>query len=72
MSRYNESYDKLKWRVDLCAASKLSSDINEPIAHFQLKTNPSNKIVNFDMNQLQLTELITTFDEIQKKFEDFA
>ena len=80
---WDDQFHHLSWRVDVRTESKQQSDINEPIALFELGTkvghvasphefnNPIQK-VKFELNRQQLGEFLGKLEEIQKKMEDFG
>ena len=80
---WDNKFHHLSWRVDVRTESKQQSDINEPIALFELGTNaghiPSvytfnNSIqkVKFELNRQQLSEFLGKLEDIQKKIEEFS
>jgi len=72
-SRFNNSYNKLDWNIQVKAMSKSSSESNEPFANFDLfLSSNSNKPqkISFDMNKSELLELISSLpDKILENIE---
>lgn len=48
--RWNNSLDRFSWRVDVRAISKTCSEINEPIAFFEIATTNQQKNISVSSN----------------------
>jgi hypothetical protein len=76
---WNDSLKQISWRVDVKAASKNISEINEPTAFFEISTSKNNSNPNsvsntasFEMNRIQISEMVSHLDLIQKKIDDVS
>lgn len=76
-STYNNSITSLKWRIDVEAANKKNTEVNEPTALFEilLKKGASDNATatttaKFEMNRSQVAEMVNVFDQIQKKIDE--
>jgi len=75
-STYNNSVTSLKWRIDVEAANKKNTEANEPTALFEIQfkkgasDNNASSPAKFEMNRLQVAEMVNTFDLIQKKIDE--
>jgi hypothetical protein len=74
-STYNNSITSLKWRIDVEAANKKNTEIsNEPTALFELQfkkvISDKTSTAKFEMNRLQVQEMVKTLDQIQKKIDE--
>jgi hypothetical protein len=74
---FNNSVTSLKWRIDVEAANKKNNEVNDPTALFeiQLKKGASDKtspptVAKFEMNRVQVAEMVNVFDQIQKKIDE--
>jgi len=74
-STYNNSVTSLKWRIDVEAANKKNTEANEPTALFEIQfkkgaSDNASSPAKFEMNRLQVAEIVNTFDLIQKKIDE--
>ena len=68
-SAFNNSLKSVNWRVDMKAMSKQSSDINEPIASFEINLS-NKKTANFDLNREEISAMIDKLNEIQTNYDN--
>lgn len=79
-SRWNRSNKSIAWRVDVKAASKTTSEINEPIAIFEhiteapsnSKTSTDAKVTRFEMNRTQVADMLRVLETIEKQIDDVS
>ena len=76
---WNDHFDNLSWRVDVKTDSKDQSDINEPVAIFDLRSTPGFKSlfkeqsgVKFEMNRTQINDFLTKLEGIQKALNELS
>jgi len=67
-SRWNNSLKEMNWRIDVKTASSKSATTNEPIALIELST--SKMSTKFSMDKQQISDLMSQFNQIQKKIEE--
>ncbi|KAN0029630.1 hypothetical protein ACTA71_007762 [Dictyostelium dimigraforme] len=75
-TRFNNSLQKISWRIDVKTKSKEISEINEPVSIVELKlknnnTNINNKndLIRFEMDKNQLEETLQQINSIQKHLQ---
>ncbi len=73
---WNNHLKQFSWRVDMKAASKNVTEINEPIAilefdiengHKSAKSN--SKVVRCEMSRSRIAEVLETLESIQKQID---
>jgi len=73
-STYNNSITSLKWRIDVEAANKKNTEVSEPTALFEIQfkkfISDNTSTAKFEMNRLQVQEMVNTLDQIQKKIDE--
>ena len=77
---WNRHLQSTSWRIDVKAASKSNAELNVPVVLFEIKSeagvidNASSgvKVAKFEMDRTQVGEILTTLDNIQKKFEELT
>lgn len=76
-SSWNDHLKQLSWRVDIKAASKQVSEINEPVAilefglergHIRGKAQ-SAKVVRCELDRSGLADILSAIDDIQKHID---
>ncbi|KAN0016113.1 hypothetical protein ACTFIU_006067 [Dictyostelium citrinum] len=80
-TRFNNSLQKISWRIDVKTKSKEINEINEPVSIVELKlkntntnnnnNNNSNKndLIRFEMDKNQLEETLQQINSIQKHLQ---
>ncbi|KAF2071957.1 hypothetical protein CYY_006732 [Polysphondylium violaceum] len=74
-TRFNNSLDKINWRIDLKTKSKNVNEMNEPVSIVELKLKNnnnklnSNNIIKFEMDKSQLEETLQQINNIQKHLQ---
>lgn len=83
-SRWNNSLKDLSWRVDIKTVTKSNIDVNEPLLLFEFVTKDGHNkssynisghasgsnSVKFGMDRLQVNNMISKLDEIQKCIDE--
>ncbi|EGC39791.1 hypothetical protein DICPUDRAFT_26215 [Dictyostelium purpureum] len=79
ITKFNNSLQKMSWRIDLKTKSKEIKEINEPVSIIELKlknnntnsntTNDENNIIRFEMDKNQLEETLQQINNIQKHLQ---
>ncbi len=67
-SKWNNSLKEINWRIDVKTASSKGDATNEPIALVELSTSKST--AKFSMDKQQISDIMTQFNQIQKKIEE--
>eukprot|EP01132_Coremiostelium_polycephalum_P005769 gene5769-7179_t len=77
-TRFNNSLQKMSWRLDLKTKSKQEEDLNEPSAIVELKlkknntlstSNNNSDLIRFEMDKNQLEETLQQINNIQKHLQ---
>ncbi len=74
---WNDSFERLSWRIDVRTLSKTVAEQNdEPIAFFEMatknSTGPAAAVVHnakFEMDRSEVTSMLASLNEIQQVFD---
>lgn len=70
---WNNSLERLAWRVDVRALSKSTTEqTDEPVAFFELSTSKNsgaNNTAKFEMNRTEVQSMLSSLAEIQAVFD---